>query len=332
MFYIKVHIILILLPILLCTCSENLPEDLPEDEELYTVSGEVISDHKFVIGDFPSPLVQLKNNGTVIRDTMKRYFTFTGIPKGVYQISVTKECPYGNFVYGTQPLIVDSISIDMVTVLLDSIKYDYFPLNVGNYYKYTKHYQYSYSTTFGPNIEDEGFIYIDQNSFVEFEITAKILPENPDFYSNTYYQFQRTETIFYKETFYDYMFANENDTTIIDTSIVILNIEGEFIENSGGITANIFYNSNSTSSPDIHGYHVIVHRNWLYNAYHGIGNGPLITIGGEPHSSIIIYRGDDKNYFSPSVGLTKLILDRFGSSTYKYIEMNLVEYNFPPIL
>jgi hypothetical protein len=127
----------------------NYQDDMIQynNPETGNLSGIVKGDGYLVPNDpYDSTLIRLYKNDIFYdstRSDVNGEFSFSKVVTGQYTLKAEREFPFENFAYGNEIIDINTDNDEYVEILLDSIKYDYFPIfESGTFeYKYDNYYR-----------------------------------------------------------------------------------------------------------------------------------------------------------------------------------------------
>jgi len=332
---------LFLLAISLLISCDSTPQDPADQDDIIQVAayvwGKAMGDGKLIpsyatrVSGFKIKLYPLGESvpidSTRLYDIGPYTFKFTDVPYGDYRITLSRTYLHSNWAYSEYNVQVDdSITVLPDTLFLDSLRYDYFPLGVGNRYLYGGKAKF-YKTI------DPGFLWetITDSLSMEMVITGKTAVA-----TKTVYAFDKTTTRYWSKTHISGLRWVDSldtyvpvDSTNINRSITVVTEQGTVVEEDGFITSEAFFTYPLIYDSGLAGYHLLHPYDSGGGNYAPISKGPTITVMGRNLPSIR-YGYIGSIYYCPEVGPARHVAENIGNFISRDSELNLLEYELGP--
>lgn len=290
-------------------CSTSTEPQPNINESLSTVVGIVTGDGLLVPPySYSDAIIELYQNDSLVSgatSTSKGEFKLTNIPYGNYRLEVRKSLPFGNIVSTSSQISIESDTVNLDAVALDSIKDDYFPLSVGNKWKFD-----------GKSSETVELGIGDRTTYYFTRIIEIVGKEEKD--GSVIFEILGKDSSFLKIE--DNVFNSEQKA---DTSFMseVTEFSDSFIESNGFITSGI----------SINGFHVFVVADDLLYQYLGnceISEGDLFYIAGAEIHTLLVNKFDEiYTFFTPNIGMVKYRNMYIGNAVSKEFVLTLIEYS-----
>lgn len=281
-------------------------------EKSCTVSGNLYGDGVLVPYDVYPAHVELVHEGTVAYETVintSGAYRFENIKSGNYEIHGYKSY-YGNEASTSRLVQINANNTNLGQVYLDSIRQDYFPISVGDHYKYNKHFVDARDIP-AQTMEDEGYIYRSIYSNIDYSVIDKVVSDV------TVYHLNETTTQYYKTTTYNYFSSTRPDSIIVDSTVTTTQSIILITETNGVFESDEFGGGRMPIA-----FHFILDNSSDYS----VTPGPNVSIEGQSYSTLVIFLYNDETlYFSPNIGLTKYEWNYVGHYSFQ-TTINLVEF------
>jgi len=272
--------------------SINIDKNLSVINGITKGDGYLVTDYAYA-----DARIELFNQDILFAETLSNsegLYSFSNIPKGNYQITISKDIYFGNSIFTSVPIVVLEDEIILDSLRINNVQDDYFPLSIGNKWVYDV---YSFQVIeFG--ISERTRTY----GVRKIEIISQSFQNN-----QIQYQFAGIDS-FYLEIFDNVFDPNiVPDTTYLEEVNVL---SGSFLNTNGFIISD---------PPCKSGFHAFVQFDELFiqtlGAY-DITQGEDYYLNGQSYSTIQIRSGDYGlgTLLSPSIGMVKYGYAYFGNA------------------
>lgn len=298
-------------------CKENSAPIQPHISTPFILKGEVVGDGNVLpTSGIISAKVTITNGvqtQSVLTDSFG-YFQFNNISSGLYSVNVEKDLLYNNkLVLDTSLTVSTSDSIN--TLVINDISYDYFPLKVGNSWKWT-------GSSYGALIGLGGPVWNDSFT-VEIQITDKQEINDVNLY----------HFIGQKIYIHGNYLSTWGSTDTIKLDGITEQVEGNFKDNNGKIHAE-FISDGSIPNLDMisferyllwGGFHAVLDSSFLNDIFNNPYGNVTIT---EDSLELLVHIPFEDRIFAPNIGIQSYSIVEYGNdpdgADYKLTEYNIV--------